>query len=249
MRIKLPRLPAMPTVRSWHALLLLLALTGCAETGLMAGREPYWISEVSVRVPPNIGASPGFADRLRATMLDAAWRWSNKGAKKRLRLTVSRYQLFRTGRVMVHESGSFADARALLVDDKTGREEALVEITGVVRHPVGVAGRWIGLNQPVEEAGIAAAMADDLMRQLHGRDYEKAMASRPVSERRPAYDPIDGPPVKHQGAASDDTGRAAWDHASEMACLDALERALVEPAANDRLPAHCRVLGYRLPGK
>ena len=222
-----------------------LLLVGCAAPGEMAGREPFRISEVTVRLAPGLAATPAFPDRLRSAILEAAASWNETGAAKRVVLSVARYHIYRPGRVLVHGHGSLANGTALVIDRETGREEAVVEVAGMVRHRIGATGRAWSVNQAVEESGIADALAEALMLKLRGAKAIEIRAQGPPAERRRAHDPVDGPPA----GANRSTARALWDHGGEMACLTALGAALSSAGTGAALPLYCRALGYRLPGE
>jgi hypothetical protein len=223
----------------------LLTLVGCVAPGEMAGREPFHIRQVTVRLAPGLGATSAFPERLKSAILEAAALWHEAGKAKHAVLTVSRYQIYRPGRVLVHGAGSIAVGRALVLDQETGRTEAVVEVLGAIPHAVGATGRGGSVNRSVEEAGMAAALAENLMLKLRGPAAIKTRERRALTQPSRTWDPVDGkPPVK---ALPD--GLVKWDHGGEMACLTALDVALSSAGRRATLPSYCRVMGYRLPGE
>ena len=222
-----------------------LLLAGCAAPGEMAGREPFRINEVTVRLAPGLASTPAFSARLKSAILESAALWNVTGSTKRVVLTVKRYHIYRPGRVLLHGDGSLADGTVLVIDQVTGREEAVVDVVGAVPHTVGATGREWSVNQQVEESGIAAALAEDLMLKLRGPAAIETREKRPLAQRPRSQDPVDGPPAGSNPAPV----HSAWDHGGEMACLLALDKALSSARSGTSLPLYCRTMGYRLPGE
>lgn len=198
---------------------------------------------MTVRLAPNLGATPVFRERLKYAVLESAAAWGEAGAPKRVVLTVTGYQIYRPGRVLVHDAGSIATGRALVLDQATGRSEAVVEVSGAVRHTIGATGRSWGVDRSVEEAGIAASLAQNLMAKLRGPAAIKARERKPSTRRAGSFDRIDSP-IPRQ--VKTDT-QAHWDHRGEMTCLAILDEVLANARAAAPMPPYCRVLGYRLP--
>jgi len=229
---------------------------GCAVPGKMAGKEPFRVDRVTVSMTPLLGASPAFAERLENAVLEASALWNTTGAAKRVSLTVRRYHIQRPGRVLVHGDGSLTEASAVVIDMATGRLDATVLVRGVVPRAVGVKGGGWSVNRDVEESGIAASLAMDLMVKLRGSAALEVLQRRQATAGTPtpAPDAVDGPsswrsPAKTTAARGGKGARAAvWDRGGEMRCLEALDRALSGDASVTALPPHCRLLGYRLPG-
>ncbi len=219
-------------------------LSGCAVApGEMAGKEPFRLDVVTVRMPPDLGATTAFPDRLRSAILEASALWDEDGADKRVALTISRYQIQRPGRILVHSDGSLAEGRAVVIDQATGRTEAAVQVIGAVPHAIGARGAGWTVNRDVEESGIASALARDLMMKLRGPAALEVSRRRPDAPRAPTPDRVDKP-----AAWTDrEMPRAEWDHGSEMACLLILDRRLSGDPSITALPPHCLVLGYRMP--
>lgn len=225
------------------ALPIVFLFVGCAVPGQMSGREPYKITDVTVRLTPGLGATPAFSSRLKSAMLETAALWSMKGRDKRVVLSISRYRIYRPGRVLMHDDGSLANGNALVVDKVTGQTDAVVEVIGEVRHTVGATGRSWAVNTKIEESGIATALAEDLMLKLRGAAASRTRESVPSAERLRPRDPVDGPVNARLPA----TPQAKWDHGGEMTCLAALNEALSSEWTGRRMPPHCRAMGYRLP--
>ena len=233
-------------------------LAGCAVPGKMAGKEPFRVDQVTVRIGPTLGASPAFPDRLRAAVLEASAFWNTTGSAKRVALTVRRYHIQRAGRVLVHGDGSLAEASAVVIDAATGRVDAIVGVRGAVPHAIGATGGGWSVNRDVEESGIAAALAMDLMVKLRGSAaievLQRRMAKLDAAKTgTTAPDTVDGPsswrsPTTSLAARDGRWPRAAWDRGGEMRCLAALDRALSGDRSVTALPPHCPRLGYRLPG-
>lgn len=236
------------------AAVLLTHLVSCAAApGKMAGKEPFRVDRVTVSMTPLLGTSLAFADRLRAAILEASAFWNTTGAPKRVALTVRRYHIQRAGRVLVHGDGSLAEASAVVIDVKTGRVDATVLVRGIVPHAVGARGGDWSVNRDVEESGIAAALAMDLMVKLRGPAAIEVMQRRVAKAGETAPDTVDGPlsrkpSAKTLAARSGRPPRATWDRGGEMRCLAALDRVLSGDRSITALPPHCRLLGYRLPG-
>lgn len=239
------------------ALPLVLVL-GCATPGKMAGKEPFHVDRVTVRMAPALNVSPAFSDRLRAAVLEASAFWNTTGSAKHVALTVRRYHIQRAGRVLVHGDGSLAEASAVVTDMATGRVDATVMVLGAVPHAIGATGDGWSVNRDVEESGVAAALAMDLMVKLRGPAAIKVLQRRMATESAtkvggPAPDAVDGPSSwsereKSLAARNRQAPRAAWDLGGEMRCLEALDRLLSGDASVTALPPHCHLLGYRLPG-
>ncbi|MDA1309287.1 MAG: hypothetical protein O2985_06745, partial [Proteobacteria bacterium] len=85
---------------------LALALAGCAAPGEMAGREPFHIVDVTVRLAPGLKPTSAFAEHLKTSVLETAALWGEKGRAKRVVLTVTGYWIYRPGRILVHGDGS-----------------------------------------------------------------------------------------------------------------------------------------------
>lgn len=244
-------------------------LAGCAVPGKMAGKEPFRVDRVTVRIEPTLGASQAFADRLRGAVLEASAFWNTTGSAKRVALMVRRYHIQRAGRVLVHGDGSLAEARAVVIDAATGRVDATVMVRGVVPHAIGATGNGRSVNRDVEESGIAAALAMDLMVKLRGPAAIEVLQRRAATARARVPDTVDGPsswrprladiaarrtagviktPTSFGTNHGVESRPAAWDRGGEMRCLALLDRALSGDASVVALAPHCRVLGYRLPG-
>lgn len=230
--------------RAIVAALVAAILSGCAAPGKMAGREPFHIDVVTVRMAPDLGTTTAFAERLQSAVLEASTLWGERGAAKRVVLSIKRYHIQRPGRVLVHGDGSLAEGWAVVIDRATGRTEAAVEVLGVVPHAIGARGVGWTVNRDVEESGMASALAKDLLLKLRGPAALEILERRVTEARRRLPDRADAPAVWKDPSPP----RSDWDLGGEMGCLAALDRRLSGDRSVTALPPDCRVLGYRLPG-
>jgi hypothetical protein len=97
----------------------------------------------------------------------------------------------------------------------------------------------------LKDEAMAAALADNLMLKLRGPAAIRIQEQKRLSERPRSWDPVDGRPA----AKAPPGAPVKWDHRGEMACLSALDKALSSTGPSSTMPAYCRAMGYRSPGK
>lgn len=167
-------------------------LASCATKGLLEGADPFQITKVEVSRPAPKPATANLAEDLRYKTQNEAYRFSETGAKKILKVKIERLHIKNPiAAWLVGDSNNMA-ASAQVIDAATGRSEgtfnANVVDSGALQ---GIGGAVLAaIDNPVDvEQRLATQLAKRLLEQVYGSAYagtvKNRVASRKSSPRYP----------------------------------------------------------------
>lgn len=172
---------------------LVLVLTGCKRGPILKqGDGQIQIVEVQVATHERFRGTVNFAEEVRYQTQNAAYRFSEEGSEKILKVLIRILKIADPGKALLASGSSTIRVTARLVDKKTGRMEKRYKARARVFRFSGVVGAvWVvaeGVNHVRDEKRLAIRLANRLMTRIYGQEYGALVKERvPTKRVEPNY--------------------------------------------------------------
>ncbi len=167
--------------RIWIAFLCVvpLALAGCASPILKPGETAQIVGVTVTKGVPNLGTE-NLVEAVRYKTQNAAFRFSEQGPEKTLKLDITGMAISSPGRALLVDGSSVITANVTLIDKASGMTgEPFVTMARIPRLS-GIIGALAATNvDPIqEEQHLSGMLAEEVMKRIYGADYAETVASR-----------------------------------------------------------------------
>lgn len=165
---------------------LAVLAASCATKGLLdAGGEPFQISSVEVSRPAPRPATVNLPEDLRYKTQQQAYRYSETGARKILKVDIQRLHIKNPVMSWLAGDANHMAATAQVIDAASGRSEGTFTAAAVDSGYVqGIGGAVLAaIDNPVDvEQRLATQLAEKLVEQVYGSAYGRTVKNRVASK-------------------------------------------------------------------
>ncbi len=163
----------------------------CATEGLLDANEPFQITSVKVSAPAPKPATVNLPEDLRHKTLQQAYKYSEAGAKKTLRVTIGKLHIKNPVMAWLAGDNNHMIASAEVIDAATGQSQGSFKATAVDSgYLQGVGGAVVAaIDNPVDvEQRLATQLAAKILEQIYGTEHSNGIKNRvPTKTATPRY--------------------------------------------------------------
>lgn len=164
--------------------------SGCAITPVLKEGETAQIVKVIVTTDKEISGTANLPEAIRYKTQNAAYRFSERGAEKILKLHINGVQISNPGMALMVGGSSSISGKASLIDKISGKTDKDFDAVAIIPRLGGIIGAIAAadVDEVQEEQRLAGMLAEDVLMRIYGKEYAESVATRqPTKQITPNY--------------------------------------------------------------
>lgn len=213
---------------------LVTALAGCRGPVLKKDDATIQIVKIIMTQEKNLAGTVNFPEAVRVATQNAAYKFSEDGPEKILRVHLRVLKISSFGRALMISGTSSIRMTGYLTDEATGRREKKFKAIALTRRLGGLVGAItvLGIDPIKDEQVLAKKLGEAIMVRIYGEEYARTVAAREPTKRVAANFPMSYADARKKLTCKD-------IRASNKIGKQEANRGDYQPFIPQELPAYC----------